>query len=73
MSDMPDSNKSWKSRYFFIEGSNWVCHPKEWVTMPRGFDNTWGIVKASGLALIAFIFFLTLSAFSIFISLFIVF
>ena len=41
--------------------------------MPRGFDNTWGIVKASGLALIAFILFLTLSAFSIFISLFIVF
>ena len=48
VSDMSDSNRSWKSRYFFIEGSDWVCHSKEWVTMPHGFDNTWAIVKASG-------------------------
>ena len=26
-----------------------MCRPKEWVTMPYGFDNTWGIVKDSGL------------------------
>ena len=48
VSDMLDSNKIWKSRYFFLEGSDWICHPEEWVTMPRGFDNTWALVKASG-------------------------
>ena len=46
--DMLDSNRSWKSRYFFLEGSDWVCRPEEWVTMPRGFDNTWALVKPSG-------------------------
>ena len=24
MSDMPDSNSNWKSRYFFVEGMDWV-------------------------------------------------
>ena len=46
VSNMPDSNRSWKSRYFFIKGPNWVCRSKKWVTMPHGFDNTWAIVKA---------------------------
>ena len=55
VSDMPDSNRSWKSRYFFIQGTDWVCHLEEWVTMPHGFDNTWGIVKDLGLASTAFI------------------
>ena len=48
VSNMPDSNRSWKSRYFFLEGSDWVCRPEEWATMPRGFDNTWALVKPSG-------------------------
>jgi len=26
-----------------------VCRQEEWVTIPHGFDNTWGIVKDSGL------------------------
>ena len=25
VSDMPDSNRNWKSRYFFVEGTDWVC------------------------------------------------
>ena len=58
MSDMLDANKNWKSRYFFIKGTDWVCRPKEWVTMPHGFDNTWGVVKDSGLAPTVFICFL---------------
>ena len=58
VSDMPDSNRNWKSRYFFILGTDWVCRPEEWVTMPHGFDNTWGEVKVSGLASTAFIFYL---------------
>ena len=48
VSDMSDSNRSWKSRYIFIEGSDGVCHSEEWVTMPCGFDNTWALVKALG-------------------------
>ena len=40
VSDMPDSNRNWKSRYFFVEGTNWVCRQEEWATMPHGyFDN----------------------------------
>ena len=48
VSNMPDSNRNWKSRYFFVEGTDWVCHEEEWATMPRGyFDNTWAFVKES--------------------------
>ena len=47
--DMPDSNRNWKSRYFLVEGMDWVCRQEEWVTMPRGyFDNTWAFVKETG-------------------------
>ena len=49
VSDMPDSNRNWKSRFFFVEGIDWVCHEDEWATMPHGyFDNTWAYVKESG-------------------------
>ena len=49
VSDMPDSNRNWKSRFFFVEGTDWVCHEEEWVTMPHGyFDNTWAFVRKSG-------------------------
>ena len=27
--DMPDSNRNWKSRYFFVEGTDWVCRQEE--------------------------------------------
>ena len=48
VSDMPDSNRNWKSRYFFVEGTDCVCHQEEWVMMPRGyFDNTWAFVRES--------------------------
>lgn len=40
VSDMPNSNRKWKGRYFFVEGTNWVCRPEEWEKMPNGFDNT---------------------------------
>ena len=47
--DMPDSNRNWKSRYFFVEGTNWVCREEEWVMMPHSyFDNTWAFVRESG-------------------------
>ena len=54
VSDMPVSNRNWKSKYFFVLGMNWVCHPEERVTMPHGFDYTWVIVKDSSLTSLAF-------------------
>ena len=53
---MPDSNRNWKGRYFFIQVMDWVCRPEEWDTMPHNFDNTWGIVKDSGLMPSFFLF-----------------
>ena len=29
VSDMLDSNRNWKSRYFFVEGTDWVCRQEE--------------------------------------------
>ena len=40
MSNMPNSNKNWKGKYFFVKGTDWVCHLEKWDTMPYGFDNT---------------------------------
>ena len=54
--DMPDSNKNWKGKYFFVKGTNWVCHSEEWDIMPHGFDNTWDIVKDLGFAPSTFAF-----------------
>ena len=54
MSNMPDSNKNWKGKYFFVKGTDWVCRPEEWDTMPYGFDNTQVIVKDSGLMPLTF-------------------
>ena len=49
VSDMPNSNRNSKSRYFFVKGTNWVCRQEEWKTMPHGyFDNTWAFVRDSG-------------------------
>ena len=49
MSDMPDFNRNWKSRYFFVEGTDWVCRQEEWVTMPHGyFYNMWAFVRELG-------------------------
>ena len=30
----PDSNKDWKSCYFFLEGDEWMCHPSDNEFMP---------------------------------------
>ena len=47
--DMPDSNRNWNSRFFFVEGIDWVCREEEWAMVPRGyFDNSWAFVRESG-------------------------
>ena len=30
----PDTNRDWKSCYFFLEGDGWMCHPGEMEHMP---------------------------------------
>ena len=40
-----DSNRDWKSRYFFLEGDEWMCHPGDTEYMP--VDMTWGILPPS--------------------------
>ena len=45
--ETPDSNRDWKSRYFFLEGDGWMCHPGETDHMP--VDKTWGILDSSGI------------------------
>ena len=42
-----DSNRDWKSRYFFLEGNGWMCHPGETDYMP--IEKTWGILDPSGI------------------------
>ena len=45
--ETPDSNRDWKSRYFFLEGDGWMCHLGETEHMP--VDKTWGILNPSGI------------------------
>ena len=40
--ETPGSNRDWKSRYFFLKGDGWMCHPRETEHMP--VDKTWGIL-----------------------------
>ena len=43
--ETPDSNRDWKSRFFFLEGDSWICHRGETDYMP--VDKTWGILDPS--------------------------
>ena len=45
--ETPDSNRDWKSRYFFLEGDGWMCHSGETNYMP--VDKTCGILDPSGI------------------------
>ena len=44
--DTPDSNRNWKSQYFFLEGDGWMCHQYNQEFMP--VDKTWGIMPSTG-------------------------
>lgn len=43
--ETPDSNRDWKSRYFFLEGDKWMNSPGETEYMP--VDTTWGVIHSS--------------------------
>ena len=50
--ETPDYNRNWKSRYFFMEGDEWMCHPSDTDYMP--VDKTWGILPPSNMNLSMF-------------------
>ena len=43
--ETPDSNRDWKSRYFFLEGDEWMGCPGETEYMP--VNTTWGVLDPS--------------------------
>ena len=43
--EIPDSNRDWKSRYFFLEDDKWMCRLRDTKYMP--VDTTWGILYPS--------------------------
>ena len=43
----PDSNRDWKSCYFFLEGDEWTCRLGDTKYMP--VDTTWGILPPSSM------------------------
>ena len=43
--ETPNSNRDWKSHYFFLEGDGWMCRPGDTEHMP--VDTTWGILHPS--------------------------
>ena len=43
--ETPNSNKDWKSLYFFLEGDGWMCRLGDTEHMP--VDTTWGILHPS--------------------------
>ena len=45
--ETPDSNRDWKSRYFFLEGNDWMWRPGDTKYMP--VDTTWGILHPSNM------------------------
>ena len=45
--ETPNSNRNWKSRYFFIQWDDWMCHPYNQEYMPM--EKTWGIMPLSGM------------------------
>ena len=47
--DTPDSNRDWKSRYFFLEGDGWMCLLGDTDHMP--VNTTWGILHPSSMNL----------------------
>ena len=57
---MPDFNRNWKNRYFFVQGMDWVCKPEEWDSMPDKFDNTWDVLNEFGKSLVSIFFFILL-------------
>ena len=62
--ETPDSNRDWKSHYFFLEGDGWMSRPGETEYMP--VDTTWGVLHSSHMLLSNLQIFLTFVSYSSF-------
>ena len=45
--ESPDSNRDWKSRYFFLEGGEWMGRLGDTEHLP--VDTTWGVLNPSSM------------------------
>ena len=45
--ETPNSNRDWKSRYFLLEGDEWMGCPGDTEHMP--VDTTWGVLNPSSM------------------------
>ena len=47
VTEVPSFNRDWKRKFFFVNGSNWICSLEE-VGGLQSIDSTWGVLTKSG-------------------------